>query len=320
MGSLLPERVIAMQPKHDTIATRYESASSRYMPVGGLRLHYCVEGRGPTLVLLHGELSSLHTWEGWVQRLSSHYRIVRIDLPGFGLSEHLASHDYTPEYGVELLERMRSQLNLEHFSLAGNSLGGFLSWYYAAHHPERIDKLILIDPIGYPQKLPSMVALLSLPLIGELARWMAPRFMVARNVRGVYGDPNLVSDEVVDRYHQLLSHGKNRAALIRTFRRLRTYRNDPELCRQIPRVRAPTLLMWGGRDRWVPPSLIDAWRRDLPTAEVKIYPEAGHFPMEELPDVTAEDASAFLSIGEEERVVRESHAEPIVPFVFAREA
>lgn len=283
--------------RYDQVAEIYESPASRYMTVGATRLHYCVEGRGPSLMLLHGVMSSLHTWDGWVKHLSPHFRVIRIDLPGFGLSDHLASDDYTPEYALELLEQVRAQLHIERFHLAGSSLGGFFSWYYAARHPERVERLILIDPLGYPQKLPSVVALLSLPLAGELACLTSPRMLVAQALRTMYGDPSRVDDALIDRYHRLLSRAPNRATLVRTFRRLRAYRNDPELSRHIPRVRAPTLLMWGARDRLVPPSLLRSWRRDLPMAQVRVYPSAGHFPMEECPDETAQDALSFLSEG-----------------------
>lgn len=310
--------------KPDKVAAKYEYASSRYMSIGGKRIHYCVEGRGPTLILLHGVMASLHTWEGWVKHLSAHYRIVRIDLPGCGLSEHLASDDYTPEHAVELIEQVRRQLHLERFYLAGNSLGGFFGWYYAAHHPEAVEKLILIDPIGYPQKLPPLVSFVSLPLVGELCRWVSPRFVVDRNVRTAYGDPSLVSADVVDRYHQLLLRGKNRLAMVQTFRQLRVHKDDREVCRHIQRVRAPTLLMWGERDRWVPLSLIEAWRRDLPRSQVKVYPGVGHIPMEEIPELTAWDAHEFLSAGSElssDPASPASERSPsVAPFVYARGA
>jgi len=313
--------ILMHSPKRDRVAAKYEYPSSRYMTIGGKRIHYCVEGRGPTLVLLHGVMASLHTWEGWVRHLSAHYRIVRIDLPGFGLSDHLASDDYTPEHAIELVEQVRKQLHLERFFLAGNSLGGFFSWYYAAHHPEYVDKLILIDPIGYPQKLPSIISFVSLPLVGELMRFMSPRFLVDRNVRMVYGDPTLVSEQVVDRYHELLMHGRNRSAMVQTFRQLRVYKDDATVCRHIQRVRAPTLLMWGERDRWVPLSLIEAWRRDLPKAQVKIYPGVGHIPMEEIPELTAWDAHEFLSSGDAawDDSAR-TEGTPVSPFQYARGA
>ncbi len=276
----------------------YASASSRYLMAGATRIHYRVDGRGPNLLLLHGELSSLRAWDAWVRELAASYRIIRIDLPGFGLSDQLGSDDYTPEHVLELVEQVRANFHLERFHLAGHSLGGFLSWYYAAHHPDRVERLILLEPIGYPQKLPPFASLLSQPGIGELVRAGAPRFLVARLLRAAYGDPRLVTDELVDRYHALLSRRRHRVALVRTFRRLRAYHDDAALCRQIPLVRAPTLLLWGQLDRWVPAALLASWRRDLPTAEVRVYPGVGHLPMEELPGQTARDAHEFLSPSE----------------------
>src|SRR4051812_40853756 len=135
---------------------KYEGPGSRYLEVDGTNVHYRVEGKGPTLVLLHGVLASLHTWDGWVAELRDHYQIIRLDLPGFGLTGPMASEDYTPEYAMEFFEKFRVKLssqcsscNLDKFMIAGNSLGGFVSWYYAAHHPEHVEKLIIIDPIAY---------------------------------------------------------------------------------------------------------------------------------------------------------------------------
>lgn len=281
---------------HARIRQKYEGPSSRYVEVGGRRVHYRVEGEGPTLVLLHGVMASLHTWDGWVERLKSSYRIVRVDLPGFGLSEHMREREqYTPEHSLQVFDQLREKLELESFYLGGNSLGGFLSWFYAARYPERVRKLILVDPVAYPQPLPSIIKFVSLPGIGEIAQRFAPRFLVERSVREVYGDPTLASPETVDRYYELMMHEQNRFAMVQTFRSLRVLSQQDRLSHEIAKVQCPTLLMWGERDRWVPPALIERWQRDLRDVEVKIYPGAGHIPMEEFPDETARDAHAFLT-------------------------
>jgi pimeloyl-ACP methyl ester carboxylesterase len=266
------------------------------MDVSGVRLHYAMQGDGPPLVLLHGVAASLHTWDGWVRELAPHYRVIRIDLPGCGLSDPLRERaHYTPEYTLQFLERVCVRLGLSRFHLAGNSLGGFFSWYYAAHHPERIDKLVLLSPIAYPQALPPLLALLALWGVGDAARFVSPRFAVAQGVRMVYGDPRAVSAELIDRYHALASRGRNRHALVETLRRIKLFAKDPQLSLHVRKIRAPTLLMWGAQDRLVPSVLIDSWRRDVAQLEVKLYPRAGHIPMEELPEETARDAHAFLS-------------------------
>ena len=103
------------------IQAKYELPTSRYVEVSGLRLHYSVEGSGPTLLLLHGVAASLHTWDGWARALSPYYRIIRLDLPGCGLSDALRDKDhYSPEYTVGLFERIRVRLGLDRFHLAGN--------------------------------------------------------------------------------------------------------------------------------------------------------------------------------------------------------
>ncbi len=276
-------------------APTYECRSSRYVTLGGTRIHYCVDGRGPTLLLLHGVMGSLHSWQGWVDQLAPHYRIIRLDLPGFGSSACLASDDYSPEYALELIDQVCSHLHLEQLSIAGNSLGGFFAWYYAAHRPERVEKLVLLDPVGYPQKLPPLVSLMSLPLVGGLAGYLSP-------------------DKLLER----VLHARTPGAMVQVSRQLASF--DGDLARHIPRVRCPTLLMWGQEDRWTPVELLDAWRRDLPCAQVKVYPGVGHVPMEEIPELTALDAHAFLSGGARASWDDEPLRDSAVPFVFARPA
>jgi pimeloyl-ACP methyl ester carboxylesterase len=282
--------------KRCAIRTKYELSGSRYVEVDGLSIHYTIEGSGPTLVLLHGVMASLHTWDGWVDQLASSFRVVRIDLPGFGLSDHLTDPEhYSPEHSMALFDKLRAALGLERFHIAGNSLGGFMAWYYAVHHPDRVDRLILIDPIAYPQPLPPIMQFVALPGIGEIARFFSPRVLVEQSVRQVYGDPRAIRKEVVDRYYEIMMRAHNRFAMVETFRRIKSMSTDLSISAQIRKVRAPTLLMWGEKDRWVPPALIANWKRDLSNLEVKVYQGAGHIPMEELPVETARDARAFLT-------------------------
>jgi pimeloyl-ACP methyl ester carboxylesterase len=288
-------------PRQNPIRTKYQTAASRYVEVDGKYFHYRIEGSGPTLILLHGVMASLHTWDGWVEQLASKYRIIRLDLPGFGLSDPLTSPDhYSPEHSIEMFDKLRAAFGVERFLLAGNSLGGFLSWFYAAHHPDRVEKLILVDPIAYPQALPGVISFASLPGIGEIARHWAPRVLVEQNVRQVYGDPSAITKATVERYYELLMHETNRSSMVAYFRRIRQFAKDVKIAPVVRKIQTPTLLMWGGKDRWVPPALIEKWKRDVKQLEVKVYPSAGHVPMEELPVETARDAHEFFSRGQEQ--------------------
>jgi pimeloyl-ACP methyl ester carboxylesterase len=282
-------------PIHGALA-EYHNHASRFIEIEGRRLHYRDEGNanGPTLVLLHGVMASLHTWDGWVDVLAPHYRILRVDLPGFGFSDDLPADQYTPQHSARLLEQLRLRFELPRMHIAGNSLGGLLAWYYAAHYPEHVDKLVLIDPIAYPQKLPPIMQFVALPGVGEMARFITPRAVVVQNLRQVYGDPSKITPDTIDRYYRLLLHGDNRRAMVRMFRTIKLLREDPSVAAAVRKVKTPTLLMWGEQDRWVPPSLIARWQADVSDLRVKLYPGLGHIPMEEQPALTAADAHAFL--------------------------
>ncbi|MFT3923929.1 MAG: alpha/beta hydrolase [Myxococcales bacterium] len=287
---------------------KYGASNSQFTTVDGTKMHYRIDGNpdAPLLVLLHGVLADTHTWDGWVQNLGSKYHILRIDLPGFGLSEPLANKNYTPEYAVELFEKMRMQLGDEHpelkakaerFLLAGNSLGGFVSWFYATKHPERIEKLVLIDPIAYQQPLPRIIKFASGGFGGTMAQIAALRSIVKRNVKKVYGHPESVTDVIIDRYHDLLLKKGHKNSMVEYFKVLRKYNDEDSMAKFVPQIKVPTLLMWGGKDRWVPPELIDKWKRDVDGLQVKVYAEGGHIPMEEWPDETSRDADEFLGGG-----------------------
>jgi pimeloyl-ACP methyl ester carboxylesterase len=280
------------------LEAKYTNAESRFIEVDGTRVHYRVEGEGPPILLLHGVLAQLQTWDGWVERLKKHYRIVRIDVPGFGLTGPMASGNYTPEYAVEFFEKTRKALGEERFHLVGNSLGGFLSWYYASKYPEHVDKLVLIDPLCYPQRMPALMRFAVLPGVRQISRYCVPRFFVAEGVRQVYGDASRITTQTLDRYHELLLRDGNRAAMIEYFKSAGTYFDEGMthgLWDAIPQIRAKTLLMWGERDRWLPVRHVERWKKDLPGIEVKVYPGIGHIPMEELPEQSAADVHAFLS-------------------------
>lgn len=287
---------ISDQPLYE-LQQRYGNEQSRYMQLGSLTLHYRDEGNrdGPALVLLHGVASSLHTWDGWVAELAPHYRIIRLDLPAHGLTgPDVGRERYDIDYMVDVLAQFTQQLQLTKFALAGNSLGGYISWNYALAQPQQVSKLILLDAAGYPQDMPFIMSLAAWPLVGEMSQWMMPRFIVAANIRAAYGDSDKVTDQLVQRYHELTLRPGNRSGLVAVFRTMKEQSAKPTLGQRVAEVEVPTLLMWGDRDEWVPLSIMQRFADDLPHSQQRVYPGVGHMPMEELPRQTAADAHRFL--------------------------
>ena len=130
---------------------RYLRTPSDYVEAAGLRLHVRDTGprEAPAIVLLHGFGSSLHTWEPWAQALDRDRRVIRFDLPGSGLSEPDPTGDYTDTRSLEVLAALMDRLGVTKTTLAGNSIGGRIAWSFAAEHPARVEKLVLISPDGF---------------------------------------------------------------------------------------------------------------------------------------------------------------------------
>jgi pimeloyl-ACP methyl ester carboxylesterase len=258
-------------------------------------VHFCDQGEGPVLLLLHGFTASLHTWNGWVDALKDKYRIIRLDILGFGLTGPSKTKTYSRDDWVKFIDNFVKSINVDKFSIAGNSLGGYIAWNYALDYPQKVDKLILIDPIGYPQDAPFLLDLACFPVVGEMGKLMMPRLIVKMCLKDVYGDKTLVTEELVDLYFALASRPGAREAYIDIFRMMKAASTRPDIGDRIKYISRPTMIMWGESDRWVPIKLLDRWTQDVPHAVVRRYPGMGHIPMEENPSITAVDADRFLS-------------------------
>ncbi|MGH8436771.1 MAG: alpha/beta fold hydrolase [Pseudomonas sp.] len=285
----------------ERLKARYANtdSGSRFIELDGFNVHYRDEGSRdkPVLVLIHGVVASLHTWDGWINAFAANYRIIRFDVPGFGLTGPARDGVYGAERMVSIFGLLLDYLGVNKAVVAGNSLGGFIAWNFALAQPQRVEKLILIDPAGYHmQKVPLMIAAAALPgATWAMPLWM-PRALIAQGIKEVYGEPGRIKAGVIDRYYDLSRRPGNRRAMMDIFRVLLKV-NREELHgtpARVAEIKAPTLLMWGERDRWISPTHVPLWQRDLPGIQVKTYPGVGHIPMEEIPEQSAADALRFL--------------------------
>ncbi len=279
----------------ESLRASYGGPKSAYATIDGMEVHYRDEGSGPRtpLLLLHGTSSSLHTWDGWVARLGTDRRVIRLDLPAFGLTGPRPDGDYKTTTYVDFLLRFLDLHGLERVDVAGNSFGGKIAWALAALHPERVRRLVLVDPAGLPgMKRPPMFRLAATPLSG-LIRWCTPDFIVRNNLEQVYGDDALIEDALVERHARLLRRTGNRQALID---RILTG-DPPSLSTRLRDIRAKTLILWGEADTWIPLEFAYTFRDTIPDAKLITYPGVGHVPMEEDAEETARDARRFLDSG-----------------------
>lgn len=275
----------------DVLRDRYAYPESKFVTVQDMPVHYRVTGQGPDLLLLHGTGASLHTWAGWHEQLQDSFRVISLDLPAFGLTGPHPEGDYSISAYVAFLEAFAKKITLDSFHLAGNSLGGLIAWSYAATHPERITKLILVDASGFPRNKPTPLAirLARYPVVSHILRYVTPKPLFRQTLSEVYGDPEAVAPETVDRYYQLFQRTGNRQAYIERARETHKVPTGP-----LRELNVPTLILWGEQDRWIPPEHADQFDAFLPDSRVILYPGLGHVPMEEAPERTALDVRRFL--------------------------
>jgi len=270
--------------------TKYTNEASRFISVDGNRVHYRDEGEGEVIVLIHGTASSLHTWDHWTETLAGHYRVIRMDLTGFGLTgpDHLARYEVSDD--VRFIKGFLDALDIDQAHFAGSSLGGRIAWQYALEYPNEVQTLALLNSLGYPQeKWPPPIQMAQWPVLDELMTHFSPKFMYEIGLKDVYYDKALVNDELVERYYEISRYPGNLAAFpARVKARLD---KDASLIKQIA---APTLIMWGEEDLYFPVESAYRFGKDIDGSDLVIYPEIGHLPMEEDAERSVKDYLAFL--------------------------
>jgi len=281
------------------LQARWAPLPSTFVEVRGMQLH--VRDEGPRddpvpIVLLHGTGASLHTWEGWTQVLNRDRRVIRFDLPGFGLTGPSPDRVYTIESYVDTLLALADALHVQRFIVAGNSLGGYVAWATAALHPQRVDRLILVDAAGYPfqsQSIPLAFRIARAPILNRLMRDVLPRAIVASSLRDVYGDPSRVTPGLVDRYFDLATRAGNREALVARFDQTR----PGALAERVREIQVPTLILWGREDRLIPLEFGERFARDIQGSRLVVFDTLGHVPHEEDPVRTVEAVLPFIQSG-----------------------
>ena len=271
----------------ESLVPRWAPPPSDFIELDGQLVHY--RDQGPSgdplpLLLLHGTSASLHTWEGWAAQLSTTRRVISVDLPGFGLTGPNAEHDYRDARYVAFVRQFLARLGVGRAILVGNSLGGEIAWQVALADPTRVAGLVLIDAAGFdfvPESLPLGFRIARLPVVREGMRWVLPRRAIENSVLDVYGDPSRVTAALVDRYYELTLREGNRVALMRRMDQL-----APGPVERLAEIQAPTLILWGGRDRLIPPRWGQAFHERMPGSRLVVFPSLGHVPQEEDPAAT----------------------------------
>ncbi len=272
------------------LEARYAAPPSRFVEIDRVRLHLRDSGPqpsdpraqardAPAVLMLHGFGSSLHTWEEWARLLEGERRVLRIDLPGFGLTGMDPSGDYSDARAVVLLEGLLDQLGLAQVDLVGSSMGGRVAWRFAADRPARVRRLVLMAPDGFASREIPYDQPVSVPPLMRLLPYTLPNRLLRPTLAAAYGDPAAMREEVLERYRDMLLAPGVRQAILDRISGHRLERPEPYL----RRITAPVLLLWGELDRMVPARHAPDYERELGDSRTVVLPRIGHVPMEEDP-------------------------------------
>jgi len=278
------------------LSVRWAQQPSRFVDISAMQVH--VRDEGPRddpvpVVLLHGTSASLHTWDGWADALKVNRRVIRFDLPGFGLTGPNPTGDYSMAAYVKFVAAVMDQLGVKKFDIAGNSLGGQIAWQSAYAMPERVSKLVLVDSAGYPSQpvsVPIGFRIARIPGLRSVMEYVLPRGVVKGSVRNLYGEPEKITEELIDRYYELTLRAGNRNALTKRFDQVVTTDNE-----KIKTLKLPTLIIWGGKDRLIPPDNALRFEADIVGSQRVVFDNLGHVPHEEDAKTTVKPVLAFLN-------------------------
>ena len=271
----------------------YANQYSQFIEIDGMNVHYRDEGEGQTIVLLHGTGASLHTWDEWTNELKKTFRVIRLDLPAYGLTGPHPEKKYSLSDYSSFLNSFVESLDIDNFILSGNSLGGAIAWYYASEYPNKVELLSLLDPGGLYNKekqSPLVFRLARAPGINKILRYVTPRFFIKNTLKEVYFDKTKLTDKKIDTYRDLILRENNRESFIN-----RSNSEPVDYTSRLKLINCPTQIIWGNEDEWIPVENAKFFSKSIQNTRVDIMQETGHLPMEERPYESLELLLNFIN-------------------------
>lgn len=272
----------------ERIKSEYADDNSKFITIDKMNVHYKDEGTGEPLILLHDAGLSLNIWNEIMPFLTNHFRVIRLDLPGFGLTAASKRFDYSMDKYIYFVKKFTAAvgLSLGMFSVLGAGFGGHIAWQYTLLHQHRVNKLILINAQGYATS--NSLSLFKFDTkngFGRfLMRWRGNNWMIKSLLKKQIGKEIIINDKLVKEIQDLLLCNNNRKSLVKLSKAAVKNRQH-----RIKEIQTPSLIIWGNKVEKVD------FEKDLPNAQYNEYEEIGLLPMIEDSKKMAEDIIQFLA-------------------------
>lgn len=269
---------------------------SRFIDLDGVRVHYQEAGDqdAPALLLIHGFASSTLVWSKVFLRLASQgFRVIALDMLGFGYSAKPKNGEYTIAGQAKLLTRLLDQLAIPRATFIGSSYGGAVAATCALDYRDRVEKLVLVGAVSNNRPLAfKLMRVFSSPVVGDVVSplLIGSRRLLRRRMKRVYDRHSWVLDERrIKARHLVLSPAGAQRAIIRTVRGWDAER----ISRDAHLITQPTLLLWGENDLEIPLSDGERLHAEIPASRLIVFLNCGHIPHEEYPEAFVDVVASF---------------------------
>jgi len=259
--------------------------------VGGNEIAYIDQGRGSTLVLIHGQFGDHLDWDPVLEPLAKRHRVIAVDLPGFGDSDK-PEREYTGAFFVDTLSKLLKKLKVKHATFVGNSFGGQIAILYALRNSEQVDRLILVDSGGFREFSEQEKEVTRQRFSETAVRALTPQIQQAM-FAPVFARTSEIQRRYLDKQNAKLKRA-DYPAYARVLPQTTLLSVSTYLLNDLPKLSVPTLLLWGEQDRIVPPQLARKALEQLPRGELKILPACGHSPQLDCPEEFLAAVGEFL--------------------------
>jgi pimeloyl-ACP methyl ester carboxylesterase len=278
-----------------TLKVKYQKSNSAFIDIDGVPVHYIVEGKlddSLPIVFIHGTSASLYTWDTLSSLLKANKKIIRFDLPAFGLTGPNRLNQYNFNFYNQFIDEFLLKLNVTKCIVAGNSLGGSIAWNYALASPDKVKQLILLDASGYPKKDEKGslgFKLAAIPVLNQALKHISPISLIRKSLEDAFYNKAFVTEKMVQQYHDMLLREGNRAAVLELFQ----HPMKPDATK-IRTITQPTLIIWGKEDQLISYANAALFKQDIRDSRVLVLDKVGHIPMEEAPNQVATAILEFI--------------------------